>query len=372
MPDDEDIRCMADHESSILAEIVASLHEQRASLADIEAMGDQEGISEIKEQLIEAIKELEEALAGMQDEKGREQEATGSSEEDDADYEEDNDLDDDEEEEDEEMEHVGLGLDVFHHVALALEAGVNSDTILFAEWEGSNRGIASKLLSKMGYVKGEGLGAAGRKGIIDPVECVLLPNRRGLGGAKIQTSKGVRKCKKQSRGGERSRNKKKAAARREEREAKRDAESSAEARDGPGASAGLFSFINHRLGDNSAAAAKIKEAERSLAKPATVDRFGSLASSAQTGGTKKEGKEAVDASRRHLMQHEDVISAKQAKVQHFQAMLRRNKGNQTLVGQIEETLRLAVDDLEASKAERTRIQKSIEGKESSSKFWGKF
>lgn len=183
------------------------------------------------------------------------------------------------------------------------------------------------------------------------------------------TVRGIKKPKKKSRGGERNRNKKRAALRKEGREARKDEDSNAEARDGPGAM-GLFSFINNKLGDSSAAAAKIKEAERSLVKTGTVDRFGSLPT--VVTGPKKEANQGGDASRRSLMQHEDLISAKKNKVQHFKAMLKRNEGNAALCGQIQETLRLAVDDLEASKAVYTKMQKSIQGKESSSKFWGKF
>ena len=158
-------------------------------------------------------------------------------------------------------------------------------------------------------------------------------------------------------------NKKAAAARREHTDARKDKESAVEARDGPG----LFSFINQRLGDSSAAAMKIKEAERSLVKPSTVDRFGALASAA---GPKRDALKVENRS--SLMEHEEIIGQKQAKVQHFEDMLRRNQGNQSLRGQIEETLRHAISDLEASKAEHAKIQRSIKVKESSTKFWGKF
>lgn len=50
----------------------------------------------------------------------------------------------------------------------------------FASWESHTRGIASKLLLKMGYKPGLGLGKEGQ-GIVEPVEAVRVAEKRGLG-----------------------------------------------------------------------------------------------------------------------------------------------------------------------------------------------
>ena len=51
----------------------------------------------------------------------------------------------------------------------AAAAGPQTDTAHFASWEGSTRGIGSKLMAGMGYVQGQGLGTT-RPGTVAPLE----------------------------------------------------------------------------------------------------------------------------------------------------------------------------------------------------------
>lgn len=44
---------------------------------------------------------------------------------------------------------------------LAAKAGRQTDVTHFADWEQHSRGIGSKLMARMGYIKGQGLGRAG-------------------------------------------------------------------------------------------------------------------------------------------------------------------------------------------------------------------
>lgn len=60
--------------------------------------------------------------------------------------------------------------------------------------EESTYGIGAKLLQQMGYVKGQGLGKDG-KGILNPIEHKLRPQKLGIGGIKERTKQSIEEAK---------------------------------------------------------------------------------------------------------------------------------------------------------------------------------
>lgn len=58
--------------------------------------------------------------------------------------------------------------------------GAAKDSGSFGFWEKHTRGIGSRLMEKMGYVHGSGLGKEG-EGRINPVEAMVFPPGRSLG-----------------------------------------------------------------------------------------------------------------------------------------------------------------------------------------------
>ena len=61
-----------------------------------------------------------------------------------------------------------------------------ADKSSFGQWEKHTKGIGSKLMAKMGYVHGAGLGKEG-EGRTEPVEAMVFPPGRSLGNAKLRT-----------------------------------------------------------------------------------------------------------------------------------------------------------------------------------------
>ncbi|KAK9515704.1 hypothetical protein VZT92_026330 [Zoarces viviparus] len=76
---------------------------------------------------------------------------------------------------------TGDGLDVAFEKVMdtAVEAADTVNSANFGGWEAHTRGIGSKLMLKMGYEYGKGLGKM-QEGRVEPVLAVVLPKRRSL------------------------------------------------------------------------------------------------------------------------------------------------------------------------------------------------
>ncbi|KAK2727257.1 uncharacterized protein LOC136039844 [Artemia franciscana] len=74
-----------------------------------------------------------------------------------------------------------------------LSAGFATSTI--GEWEKHTKGFGSKMMAKLGYVMGSGLGKNG-EGRTEPVECISLPRGKSLDHCMEIKQKALRKAKK--------------------------------------------------------------------------------------------------------------------------------------------------------------------------------
>ncbi|KAI8467152.1 MAG: hypothetical protein J3K34DRAFT_523976 [Monoraphidium minutum] len=265
----------------------------------------------------------------------------------------------------------------------AAKAGPQTETVRFAGWEDHGRGIASKLLARMGYTAGAGLGKGG-EGIVEPVAAELLPKQRGLGHKKHHHHKhhhhhhhhteggaggaggaegAARKPGKRRRGGEKSRRRKHAEAARAAKQQQADGRAAADAAvDAAGGGPGLFGFINQSLGEASEAAGKLRSA---LGAPQV--QIGGPQAAGGGGG----GAAAAAETRRGLAAHADNVTVAKAKVQRLQEMAARNRGDAGLSGQIAARLAEARRELDGARGAARAASARVNEKETERR-WVKF
>ncbi|KAK9813258.1 hypothetical protein WJX72_011523 [[Myrmecia] bisecta] len=249
-------------------------------------------------------------------------------------------------------------------VAQAAEAGPQTDTAHFAAWETHTRGIGSKLLAGMGYIRGNGLGRAGR-GVVAPLEVQMLRAGAGLGSA--GGAGGTREGrKKRRRGGERSRRRKFAEQARTAKNAKHDKQQATElARGTPG----IFAFINGSLGDKSEAAAlqRAQHDSHDLRKAGrSHGRFKTAASEAP-----RQTPQGKPPDRKALVNHQDMVSAAQHKIARLQETGARNASDKVVSAQIARKLLEARQELANAVSAHATAEKAIHNKEKQ-KRWMKF
>ncbi|GAB2286593.1 hypothetical protein Dimus_020989 [Dionaea muscipula] len=217
----------------------------------------------------------------------------------------------------------------------ALQSGIQTETIIFAKWENHTRGIASKMMAKMGYTEGMGLGISGQ-GMVDPISVKVLPPKQSLDHA-VQSSfpdEGEKetKGKKRSRGGKRRRDKKFAEAAR--------AAKAEESRPD------VFSLINTQL---------------------ALHGEGMNEMSAK----KQKNKEGKLEDRQALLAYEDEIKELKVRVEKLEEMVNRNKKEKVVY---EAALRKLVEtqkQLAVAEAARASASSAVVSKEKE-KRWLKF
>ncbi|XP_075477844.1 zinc finger CCCH domain-containing protein 18 [Primulina tabacum] len=199
------------------------------------------------------------------------------------------------------------------------KGGVQTETLIFAEWENHTRGIASKMMANMGYREGMGLGTSGQ-GMLKPISARVLPLKQSLDHAlkSLQNQEhNETRGKKRSRGGKRKRVKKLAAA-------IKAAEEEEESKD-------IFSLINTQL----AMHGKTVKGETSKKQQKKAD-----------GDAKKE-------DRRALVAFDDEIKNLRLQVEKLEEMMNRNRKEKVVydaaMRKLSET-RKALADSEAAHA----------------------
>ncbi|XP_053557764.1 zinc finger CCCH-type with G patch domain-containing protein isoform X2 [Bombina bombina] len=210
--------------------------------------------------------------------------------------------------------------------AKVLEAGdgATSHTSVFAGWEAHTRGIGSKLLTRMGYEFGKGLGR-NADGRVEPIEAVVLPKGKSLDQcAAIQQ--------------------KKLAARhdplkpRKRRRAKpaRGGESSSNSRQN------VFDFLNERL------KGKSKNSEEGKAANATARKGKEIYNASQ------DSKRAISVK---LSQTTERIQQKQKEIGRLKESMARNAGRDSVLRtQLEQRLSGAVTELRGMQQEERSLQ----------------
>lgn len=225
--------------------------------------------------------------------------------------EEESELSEDGDQEDESI-HQGLGL-----LESTNFSGVQSETLIFAKWENHTRGVASKMMAKMGYREGMGLGVSGQ-GMLEPIPVKVLPPKQSLDHAVAASADNgtIGRGKRRSRGGKRKREKKFAeqarAAKAEEAERS------------------VFGFINSQLvGQDVAEGSATKVRKESLG---------------EANGHAKE-------DRRSLVVYDDEVKELKSRVEKLEEMMKRNRKDKAVyeaaARKLEQT-RKALADAEAT------------------------
>ncbi|KAL4458446.1 hypothetical protein ABPG75_013311 [Micractinium tetrahymenae] len=241
-------------------------------------------------------------------------------------------------------------------------AGPQSGTTLFFSSEAHSRGIGSKLLAKMGFRAGRGLGRQ-QQGLQQALQAAPMRRGAGLG---VESGGGAKEGGKKRRSGKQRRRHKAAEA----REAAKDAAASKQAElEKETGSVGLFAVLNSIVGDASQAQT-VRQANLGMAGSASggtarqAHLFGGSSGGAQHRAPKEE-------DRRALAKRADDLSQLRLKVQRLSEMATRNTKDKVMLPQIKRALAEAQAALAAAEREHTASTSAIHAREKQ-KRWAKF
>uniref|UniRef100_A0A3P9D3Q8 Zinc finger CCCH-type with G patch domain-containing protein n=1 Tax=Maylandia zebra TaxID=106582 RepID=A0A3P9D3Q8_9CICH len=208
-------------------------------------------------------------------------------------------------------------------IDFAVEPTETSSSANFGGWEAHTRGIGSKLMLKMGYEYGKGLGKL-QEGRVEPVMAVVLPKGKSLDQCSEFTQRRTQ-SKAAKDGAQTGRPKR----RRKPRVATRGGQT-------------VFDFLNHKLGG----------------KTAHPPEGGAVAPSAATGVEAYRGGKSTKRSLNvRLFQAAERVSQTEREIQKLSESLSRQEGRSVLGSQLEEKLSAARRLLVQQKAQELSIQR---------------
>ncbi|XP_005730830.1 zinc finger CCCH-type with G patch domain-containing protein [Pundamilia nyererei] len=209
-------------------------------------------------------------------------------------------------------------------IDFAVEPTETSSSANFGGWEAHTRGIGSKLMLKMGYEYGKGLGKL-QEGRVEPVMAVVLPKGKSLDQCSEFTQRRTQ-SKAAKDGAQTGRPKR----RRKPRVATRGGQT-------------VFDFLNHKLGG----------------KTAHPPEGGAVAPSAATGVEAYQGGKSTKRSLNvRLFQAAERVSQTEREIQKLSESLSRQEGRDpSIVKQLEEKLSAARRLLVQQKAQELSIQR---------------